>query len=379
MDKANAALAERLVGEGTPIHLVAHTIDERLRRHPLVSAHLVNRPAGSFLLGEQLLDRRGRAVARAARRSDPGAQVLVNGGNCLWPGINWSHYVHHAWNPEGAPGEPAWLRAKNTLNHALARRRERTAYSQAALIVTNSELTRRQILNYGLCPDPDRVRTIYLGSDPDWGVTTPEERAAARREWGLRGDRPVAAFVGALAFDHRKGFDTLFHAWRTLCAQPDWDADLLVAGGGGALDSWRAEVDKAGLNGRIRMLGFCSDVRRLLAASDLLISPVRYEAYGLNVQEAICRGVPAVVSRSAGVAEKYTEEIQEMLLEDPNDVLELTRSLLRWRPRVEEWKRRFDAPGARLRGYGWQEMAGRIVAAGMETAYSAGALATRTA
>ena len=28
---------------------------------------------------------------------DPLARVVVNGGNCAWPDINWVHAVHAAW------------------------------------------------------------------------------------------------------------------------------------------------------------------------------------------------------------------------------------------------------------------------------------------
>src|SRR3989442_11620291 len=63
MDKANAALATYLLEGGTPLHLVAHQVDTAFPQHPSVTVHLVPRPAGSFFLGEWLLERTGRAVA----------------------------------------------------------------------------------------------------------------------------------------------------------------------------------------------------------------------------------------------------------------------------------------------------------------------------
>jgi glycosyltransferase involved in cell wall biosynthesis len=75
------------------------------------------------------------------------------------------------------------------------------------------------------------------------------------------------------------------------------------------------------------LLGYREDVATILAASDLLASPTRYEAYGLNVHEAICRGVPALVSRSAGVAERYPPELRSWLLDDPDDVVTLERTI----------------------------------------------------
>jgi len=89
MDKANAALAAYLLERKTPLHLVAHQVDAEFSQHPGVRVHLVPRPAGSFFLGEWLLDRSGLAVARQVVSQWPGARVVVNGGNCIWPDINW--------------------------------------------------------------------------------------------------------------------------------------------------------------------------------------------------------------------------------------------------------------------------------------------------
>jgi len=96
MDKANAALAAYLLERQTPLHLVAHQVDPEFSAQPGVRVHLVPRPAGSFFLGEWFLERSGRAVARQVVREWPGARVVVNGSNCLWPDINWFHYVHRA-------------------------------------------------------------------------------------------------------------------------------------------------------------------------------------------------------------------------------------------------------------------------------------------
>jgi glycosyltransferase involved in cell wall biosynthesis len=172
----------------------------------------------------------------------------------------------------------------------------------------------------------------------------------------------VAVFIGSIGHDRRKGFDVLLEAWRRLCRDPAWDVDLLVAGNGSALHMCREQVAQWKLEERIRLLGFSDRVRDLLAAADLLVSPVQYEAYGLNVQEAICRGVPAMVSSSAGVAERYSEEFAPFLLPDPRDIVDLVSRLQQWRANMPVWESRFERFGTQLRSYGWEEMARRIVA-----------------
>src|SRR5262249_41050288 len=148
----------------------------------------------------------------------------------------------------------------------------------------------------------ERVHTVYYGIDPDSFIpaSDPERRAALTRI-GLSADRPWLLFVGALG-DRREGFDTLFQSWAMLCRDPNWDANLLVAGIGAELADWQRRVHVEGLAQRIRFLGFRSDVPELLRACDALVSPTRYEAYGLVVHEALCAGVPALVSAASGVA-----------------------------------------------------------------------------
>jgi len=209
--------------------------------------------------------------------------------------------------------------------------------------------------------DPSQIHTVYLGAETEWGVVTAEEKAASRVSLGLDPERPLAVFVGSLALDNRKGFDTLFEAWARLCRSSDWDVDLLVAGAGNGLPFFRAKAAAAGLEQRIRMLGFSEHVRDLLAAADALVSPVRYEPYGLNVQEAICRGIPSIVSACAGVAEKYGPEVSALLLSNPDSVEELMERLLLWHSNRNHWQARFQKFGEDLRAYGWKDMARGIV------------------
>jgi glycosyltransferase involved in cell wall biosynthesis len=358
MDKANFALAHYLLEFEIPVHLVTHSIESSLEMHPLATVHLVARPGQSFFLGEFALAARGRKVAREVMRRHPLAQVVVNGGNCVWPGVNWVHYVHHAW--VGPSRGPLAYRLKNAVAAVRARRTERAAFHRARLIVSNSKRTSDEIVkHFGV--NPNVVYTVYLGSDPAWGPISPEERAVSRESFGVSESRSLAVFVGGLGYDDRKGFDVLFRAWKILCSRQEWDVDLIVAGGGPAAPDWQAKVKQSGLEHRIRLLGFSDQVKSVLAAADLLISPVRYESYGLNVQEAICRGVPAMVSASAGVAEQYDPGFAPLLLPDPEDISDLVERLLAWRSHQETWMARFQPFGDRLRSRSWRDTASEFV------------------
>jgi glycosyltransferase involved in cell wall biosynthesis len=359
MDAANAALATHLADRGSKVHLVCHRADEDLRKHKMVEVHRVDRPAGSFFLGQWLINSRGRRVARAVLAHDASTRVVVNGGNCNWPDINWVHYVHRSWRDVDNSG-PRLSRAKLRLDKSVARVREKRALVRARVVIANSNRTRHDLINLLGVPS-ERVHTVYLASEPHWRSQTPERRVSAREWLHKPADRPIVAFVGSLGFDSRKGFDTLWEAWQKLCARREWDADLIVAGGGRALPVWQARVAAAGLGSRVSMLGHTDRIYDVLAASDLLVSPVRYEPYGLNVQEALCCGIPAMVSASAGVAERYTADLRDLLIPEPTDVDGLVARMLGWRSAMNSWKQRVAPLARQLRARTWEGMSREIV------------------
>jgi glycosyltransferase involved in cell wall biosynthesis len=242
----------------------------------------------------------------------------------------------------------------------VARRRERAAVRQARIVIANSEATRRAVVEHLGIPR-DRVRTVYLGSDPSWRPVNAGERLAARTALEIPHDVPVVAFVGALGSDVNKGFDILWDAWNGLRASGRWEAHLLVAGGGWRLRRWQEAVAREGGRASVQLLGFTPKVREVLAASDLLVSPVRYEAYGLNVHEALCCGLPVMVTRTAGVVERLDPSLAEALLPEGVTAEQLADRLRAWRGDMSGWRERVASTADRVRAWSWDDMATQLV------------------
>jgi glycosyltransferase involved in cell wall biosynthesis len=356
MDRANHALAAHLAGSGRQVHLVTHRAWPDLERHPNITVHGVPRPLGSHLFGAPLLAAAGERWSRKVRD----VRVVANGGNADTRDAAWIHYVHAAYTPFVAGG--AIARGRASLAHRYYLARERRALANARVVICNSRRTAADAIER-VGVDPARVRTVYYGADArQLSAVSPDDRAAARRALGWSADRLVALFVGALG-DRRKGFDRLFDAWSRLAGGAAWDVDLVVAGEGGELEAWRQRARGAGLERRVEFLGFRRDVPALIAASDLLVHPARYEAYGLGVHEALCRGIPALVSASAGVAERYPANLSDLLLQDPESVDELCDRLLRCRAQIDRLTRELGPFADALRGRSWDDMADEIVRA----------------
>ena len=354
MDCANFALAQALLEEEREVFLVGHKIDDEMLKHPRVHATVVPRPAG-ILLAEGSLKRAGLRIATQVTRRWPDARVVVNGGNCPWPDINWVHSVHAAW-PAFDARAPLWFRTKSRVNKQKARRDELYALRRAKVVIANSERTRRDVIAMGI--PPEKIAVIYLGSDPDWQPATPEQRVNGRKTFDLPQDAFVASFVGGLGYDCNKGFDTLLRAWKEANLP---NGTLVAAGAGRGFIFWRREIEKLELRGGVRLLGFTDRVGELFAASDLFVSPVRYEAFGLNVLEAICRGLPSIVSKTAGMAELYPAELSAWLLPDAENVQHLSQLLRKAAEQLPDVRSSFASFGAKLRNYTMQQMAHKII------------------
>lgn len=193
----------------------------------------------------------------------------------------------------------------------------------------------------------DRIRLIPHGIGSAVAGVPPGTRAAVRRELSIdEGDRAIL-FVGRL--DVTKGILDLWDAFAGI-AGSDRDGGrmqarepassqvgprsggrgrlvLLVAGTGVLAEEFSRRVAESGLRERVRILGFRSDVGRLLAAADIFVLPARHEAFGIVLLEAMSAGVPVVATRTGGIPEIVSAG-ETGILAEPGDPVGLARALL---------------------------------------------------
>lgn len=357
MDRANYALADYLACLDSDVNLVAHRVSKELLAQPTVTFHPVPKVANSYLLGAPLLNQVGRF--QGWRISKTGGRILVNGGNCQWGDCNWVHYVHAAYQPENQAGLLHQL--KGSISRQIFLKAERKALQSARVIIANSDRTKRDLIEKLSIPS-ERIHKVYYGIDPQvFYPATPQERTQLRQKLGWSQYKPIVVFIGALG-DRRKGFDTLFWAWQMLCTDPNWDADLVAIGVGAEQPLWQRRALLAGISKRVHFLGFRSDVPDLLRAADCLVAPTRYEAYGLGVHEALCCGLPALVSATAGVAERYPVNLSDLLIPNSEDAADLAARLRLWRDATHKYSKLVSELSEELRGYTWDDMAQNILA-----------------
>jgi glycosyltransferase involved in cell wall biosynthesis len=126
-----------------------------------------------------------------------------------------------------------------------------------------------------------------------------EERAATRARFGIAPDRPAILYVSKL--QRRKRPDDLLRAAQKLAGE-GLAFDLVLAGSGEMLNDLKEMAAASGL--RVLFPGFVnqSEMPRLLGACDIFALPAQNEPWGLIVNEAMCAGLPIVISKELGCA-----------------------------------------------------------------------------
>ena len=129
----------------------------------------------------------------------------------------------------------------------------------------------------------------------------------------------------------RKGHDTLL---RALAPLQDLDWVLTICGDSG-IDPEHAAALKAqvegtsALTGRVTFAGACPAAKfeTLWQQTDVFVSGSSFEGYGMAVAEAVRRGLPLAITKTAAVAEVIPPEGSAIV--EPGDHVQLSKALRR--------------------------------------------------
>jgi glycosyltransferase involved in cell wall biosynthesis len=164
-------------------------------------------------------------------------------------------------------------------------------------VVCISEAVRRGLESqYGF---PSR-RIAVIANGVDVERYHPANRAAARRQYGVRED--VVLVATACRLIPQKGVEVAITAFaRAVTRQPDGRALLLVAGEGPEKDRLRQLCVELSMCERVRFLGFVADMPGFVPAVDVFLVPSRIEAQGIVVIEAMASACEVIASRVGGI------------------------------------------------------------------------------
>jgi len=213
-----------------------------------------------------------------------------------------------------------WYRMSPYHNLALFIEKHQVSSTGSQQIIALCKQVKQEFIDAYNVP-PEKIVVVYNGVDTD--RFHPRLRAAAnekvRGELGIPPDAPIVLFVGT-GF-RRKGLDRLLRLWRTPGMPGIY---LVIVGNDGKLSSYRNQYARK----EIVFTGPRSNVEEFYAAANLLVLPSVQEGFGNVVLEAFASGLPVVTAAGVGAAEVIEGELQEGIVNNPDDPVELKNSIL---------------------------------------------------
>ena len=145
---------------------------------------------------------------------------------------------------------------------------------------------------------------------------TPQEQLAMRKAEGLFKDDFVILCTGEL--NENKNQKTLISA-AALLKDKIPNLKVLLAGNGPKEQELRAQIQTEGLEDIVKLLGYRTDLEKVVPAVDLVVSCSKREGMPLNIIEAMLCKKPVVASHNRGHDELVQEGATGVLL-SPTDV-----------------------------------------------------------
>ena len=168
----------------------------------------------------------------------------------------------------------------------------------------------------------DKLTVIPNGVDaPRFARRDP----ALKKTLGLDPDVPLVTAIGRL--HEQKGMSYLLRAASSI-RHSDSKCHVLIVGHGPLDDELRALARQLRIDDRVTFLGFCDDVPRVLAATDVFVLASLWEGMPNAVLEAMAAGLPVVATRVEGTVD-LIEDGRTGVLIMPKDVPGLATALLR--------------------------------------------------
>lgn len=200
--------------------------------------------------------------------------------------------IHGLYRSRGEE-EAGWSVAFN-----LIERNERaviTAVSHAALI---------DVLGERKMPE-GKTRVIYNGVELSQFEINYGQEKALRKQYGIPDDSIVFGSAGRLV--PIKRFDLLLDAAAQVIKRYP-NIHVMIAGEGRMRQVLEEKISKLGLQGRVHLIGYQSDIVQFWREVDVAVISSDSEGLPIALLEALASGVPVVATRVGGIPEVLTED-----------------------------------------------------------------------
>ncbi len=190
-------------------------------------------------------------------------------------------------------------------------------FRQADQVIVPSSGTFEMISRLGIAEN--RITLTPYAVDNEWwkSESAKVDRTAVRARWKVSPEQPVILFCAKLQ-PWKRPMDLL----RAFAQANIEGSTVLFAGEGSQRSELEAEVEKLGLQQRVRFLGFVnqSQLPELYTSADVMVLPSNYEPFAVVVNEAMCCGCPVVVSDQVGAARDLVAPVRQDFVYPAGDV-----------------------------------------------------------
>jgi len=170
---------------------------------------------------------------------------------------------------------------------------------KTAQVITIFKEQERYFTGSGLLK-PEQLFTLHSPLPQEF-VEAQDVRRVVRHELQLGDATPLVGFVANFHPD-KAPLDFIAAAEKIQAAHPD--VRFCMAGHGPLEEAMRAAVKKAGLDARLKLLGFRKDILEVIASFDLLLlTSVTREASSTVIKQAAALGVPVIATDVGGTRE----------------------------------------------------------------------------
>ena len=200
-------------------------------------------------------------------------------------------------------------------NGALASFKE---YAEAATaLIAVSRFLRNDVLRFAV--ESDRVHVIYDEADTKYFRPGVYDGTVVRKRLGISGEAKVIVMVARFA--ENKRHDLMLDAFQQVREQVPAARLVLkgeVYGEDGYYDRIRQRIEQLNSDNAILHIPFVDDIREIHAAADVLVLCSDREGLGRCVVEAMCMGMPPVVTDTGGSHEIVEDGVSGVVVPGGN-------------------------------------------------------------
>ncbi len=211
--------------------------------------------------------------------------------------------IHASWINRLAEHKPwyrkLWLKL-DPFHRLIIATEKRMAQDNKLIFVANSPLVKQELMDWYQVPE-ERIILIENGiNTQEFTPATPAEKNNYKALLNLSAKQPLVLFVGS-GFE-RKG---AFHLIEAMASINGFQA--VIVGHDKRLKQLKDLCRTLRIDNRVHIVGPKDDVKAYLKAADIFCLPSIYDSLPNALLEALCSGLPVVISNGVGIADKVVQ------------------------------------------------------------------------